>query len=181
MSGLVSLVNQNSPNVRNIPLIESHFEKSHVVDSLMYNEDMKLEKTGKEIKSQIETVKANCEAEKNKHYQNMMMYQKQAGIVPMDSFDEYDTKGLSERIGEVKRYGYNQKYQEKPDSTVFYQQQNNNSITSEQREAMDKYNDCARKYIQYSVDIIVLNTLSKNLSDNKKISLNLKQAALLGF
>lgn len=178
MSGLVSLVNQNSPNVRNIPLIESHFEKSHVVDSLMYNEDMKLEKTGKEIKSQIETVKANCEAEKNKHYQNMMVYQKQTGIVPMDSFDEYETKGLNERIGEVKRYGYNQKYPSEKTFTSIY---NNNSITPEQKEAMEKYNDCARKYIQSSVDIIVLNTLSKNLSDNKKISLNLKQAALLGF
>jgi hypothetical protein len=186
MSDFVSLINKNSPNVRNTSIIGSYFEKSHVVDSLVYNEDMKLQKTGKEIKSQIETVKSNCEQEKNKYYQDMMIYQKQVGIAPTCNFDEYETKGLYERIGEVKKYGYDQRY---PNSNVkeldsavsnSYQQENN-TITDEQKQAMDNYNTAARKYIQYSVDIIVLNTLSKNLSDNKKISLNVKQAALLGF
>lgn len=177
MTGLFSLIQQNSPNVRNSNLISSNFEKSHIVDSLMYNEDMKLQKTGKEIKSQIESVKSTIESEKNVHYQNMEMYKKQVGIEPMDSFDEYDSKGLQDRIGMVKRYGYDQKYQKKEDN--IYQQ--NNTITPEQVEAMEKYNHCARKYIRCSVDIIVLNTLYKNLSDSKKISLNPKQAALLGF
>lgn len=179
MAGLFYLVQKNSPNVRNSNLISNRFEKSHVIDSLVGNEGMKIDKTGKEIKSQIISVKSTLEAKKNIHYQNMLMYKKQAGIEPTGYFDEYDTRGLQDRVGEVKRYGYDQKYQKKEEDNLY--NQNSSVVTEQQKEAMDKYNDCAREYIERSVDIIVLDTLAKNLSDNKKISLNPKQAALLGF
>ena len=186
MSDLISLVQNSSPNVRNSFLIsgnfvkpEQPFEKSEVVDSLTYNGDIKIEKTGKEIKEQIGSLKSSIETKKNEHYQNMMMYKKQTGIEPMQDMDDYDSKGFGDKITSVKIYGYDQKYP-KQDNNVVYPPQKQ-GLTIEQKEAMEGYNHCARKYIQCSVDLIVLSTLSKNLSDNKKISLRPKQAALLGF
>lgn len=192
MNDVLSVINKNSPTIRNRGLILSSFKKiekgendvieKSVVDSLSYNQDIKIEKTGKEIKESLTPVRSNVENEKNQHYQNMMMYKKEAGIEPEENSNYYYDE-ISKRIDSPKMYSYNQRYGkgDLKENVITYPKVEPETVTKEQIGLMDKYNNCARQYVKCMADLITIDTLTKNLSDNKKIALTVQQASALGF
>lgn len=190
MSDIIRIINKKSPNVCNANIILSHFYKSQenvieksVVDTLSYNPDIKIEKTGKEIKESLVPIRVNTEEEKNKHYQNMLAFKKEAGIEPTEKFDYYYNENT--RIDTPNIYSYEQKYGKnnsiEQDSMITLPKSEVVFITDVQKEAMNKYNHCARQYVKCLMDIVTIDTLTKNLSDNKKIALTVNQASALGF
>jgi len=46
---------------------------------------------------------------------------------------------------------------------------------------MRNYNTALRKWINYSLELIRIDTLNSNLSDDKRYPLSLKQISVLGF
>jgi hypothetical protein len=189
MNDLISKV--RNQRFRNSSLILSHFEKSEnieieksVIDSLSYNPEIKIEKTGKEIKVNLIPVKSNIEQQRDLHYQNMLAYKKDANVEPEEQYSYYN-KNLVGRINVPKSYSYNQRWgndgPKDSESSITYPKTEIVAITKDQKIAMNKYNDCAREYVKCLTDLLTIDTLLKNLNDNKKVALSVSQATALGF
>lgn len=192
MNDLIYLISSSSPNTRNPHLILGHFnkssvsiiEKSYALDAISNN--VTIEKTGKEIKEALDTVEDSLKGERDKHYQNMLAYKNVAKVDPIGDMEYYDLNGFENRLSDIpKQYSYEQRYpnskEESESPNLVYSNHKVESITDEQKKAMYEYNRCAEKYIRTCINLLVIETLEKNLSDSKKISLSPRQAALLGF
>jgi hypothetical protein len=190
MNDLVSKI--RNQRFKNLNSILSSFEKSEsneieksIIDSLSYNPEIKIEKTGKEIKVNLVLVKSNIEQQKNLHYQNMLAYKKDVNIEPDEQYSYYN-ENLAGRVNAPKFYSYDQRWgrgeEVKENSSITYPKTEVVvSITKDQKNAMAKYNDCAREYSKCLTDLLTIDTLLKNLNDNKKIALSVSQATALGF
>lgn len=159
------------------------FEKA-IVDDLSYSDDMRIEKTGKEIKEKL-AVEANVIAmEKTAAVVKMQVLVDEIGCLPADRCGDYLIRGFEKHLGEVPRlYSYEQLYPKATvdSSEVVYDQSTSAVNVKVGVDKMRAYNNLAEEYIRRSVEAIKLKTMVDNLADSKKIKLNAQLASQLGF
>lgn len=169
---------------------EADMEKSDVVDALSYQGDIKVSKTGKEIKDQVDTVLlpamtadlAVKEAEAEKKL-------KDCGQSPTKDPDKWWTDGIKMDCG-YKVYDWEETYVPNNDgggkmmSSLSAEDANdkkgNVPENQEQANCRREYNDIVRAICNIKVDIKACEIL-KTLKDEKQFELSPRQVLALRF
>lgn len=168
---------------------EADVEKSDVVDALSYQGDIKVSKTGKEIKDQVDTVLlpamtadlAVKEAEADKKL-------KDCGTAPTKDPDKWWTDGIKMDCG-YKIYDWEETYVPNNDGGKMMSslsasdaedKKGNVPENQEQATCRREYNDIVRAICNIKVDIKACEIL-KTLADNKEFELSPRQVLALRF
>lgn len=169
---------------------EADMEKSDVMDALSYQGDIKVSKTGKEIKDQVDTVLlpamtadlAVKEAEAEKKL-------KDCGQAPTKDPDKWWTDGIKMDCG-YKVYDWEETYVPNNDgggkmmSSLSAEDANdkkgNVPENQEQANCRREYNDIVRAICNIKVDIKACEIL-KTLKDEKQFELSPRQVPALRF
>lgn len=168
---------------------EADVEKSDVMDALSYQGDIKVSKTGKEIKDQVDTVLlpamtadlAVKEAEADKKL-------KGCGTAPTKDPDKWWTDGIKMDCG-YKIYDWEETYVPNNDGGKIMSslsasdaedKKGNVPENQEQATCRREYNDIVRAICNIKVDIKACEIL-KTLADNKEFELSPRQALALRF
>jgi len=168
---------------------EADVEKSDVMDALSYQGDIKVSKTGKEIKDQVDTVLlpamtadlAEKEAEAEKELKN-------CGTAPTKDPDKWWTDGIKMDCG-FKVYDWEETYVPSNDggemmSSLSAEDANdkkgNVPENQEQANCRRAYNDIVRAICNIKVDIKACEIL-KTLKDEKQFELSPRQVLALRF
>lgn len=168
---------------------EADVEKSDVMDALSYHGDIKVSKTGKEIKDQVDTVLlpamtadlAVKEAEADKKL-------KDCGTAPTKDPDKWWTDGIKMDCG-YKIYDWEETYVPNNDGGKMMSslsasdaedKKGNVPENQEQATCRREYNDIVRAICNIKVDIKACEIL-KTLADNKEFELSPRQVLALRF
>ena len=168
---------------------EADVEKSDVMDALSYQGDIKVSKTGKEIKDQVDTVLlpamtadlAVKEAEADKKL-------KDCGTAPTKDPDKWWTDGIKMDCG-YKVYDWEETYVPNNDGGKMMSslsasdaedKKGNVPENQEQATCRREYNDIVRAICNIKVDIKACEIL-KTLADNKEFELSPRQVLALRF
>lgn len=168
---------------------EADVEKSDVMDALSYQGDIKVSKTGKEIKDQVDTVLlpamtadlAVKEAEADKKL-------KDCGTAPTKDPDKWWTDGIKMDCG-YKIYDWEETYVPNNDGGKMMSslsasdaedKKGNVPENQEQATCRREYNDIVRAICNIKVDIKACEIL-KTLADNKEFELSPHQVLALRF
>jgi hypothetical protein len=168
---------------------EADVEKSDVIDALSYQGDIKVSKTGKEIKDQVDTVLlpamtadlAVKEAEADKKL-------KDCGTAPTKDPDKWWTDGIKMDCG-YKIYDWEETYVPNNDGGKMMSslsasdaedKKGNVPENQEQATCRREYNDIVRAICNIKVDIKACEIL-KTLADNKEFELSPRQVLALRF
>lgn len=168
---------------------EADVEKSDVMDALSYQGDIKVSKTGKEIKDQVDTVLlpamtadlAVKEAEADKKL-------KDCGTAPTKDLDKWWTDGIKMDCG-YKIYDWEETYVPNNDGGKMMSslsasdaedKKGNVPENQEQATCRREYNDIVRAICNIKVDIKACEIL-KTLADNKEFELSPCQVLALRF
>lgn len=168
---------------------EADVEKSDVMDALSYQGDIKVSKTGKEIKDQVDTVMlpamtadlAVKEAEADKKL-------KDCGTAPTKDPDKWWTDGIKMDCG-YKIYDWEETYVPNNDGGKMMSslsasdaedKKGNVPENQEQATCRREYNDIVRAICNIKVDIKACEIL-KTLADNKEFELSPRQVLALRF
>lgn len=168
---------------------EADVEKSDVMDALSYRGDIKVSKTGKEIKDQVDTVLlpamtadlAVKEAEADKKL-------KDCGTAPTKDPDKWWMDGIKMDCG-YKIYDWEETYVPNNDGGKMMSslsasdaedKKGNVPENQEQATCRREYNDIVRAICNIKVDIKACEIL-KTLADNKEFELSPRQVLALRF
>lgn len=168
---------------------EADVEKSDVMDALSYQGDIKVSKTGKEIKDQVDTVLlpamtadlAVKEAEADKKL-------KDCGTAPTKDPDKWWMDGIKMDCG-YKIYDWEETYVPNNDGGKMMSslsasdaedKKGNVPENQEQATCRREYNDIVRAICNIKVDIKACEIL-KTLADNKEFELSPRQVLALRF
>lgn len=168
---------------------EADVEKSDVMDALSYQGDIKVSKTGKEIKDQVDTVLlpamtadlAVKEAEADKKL-------KDCGTAPTKDPDKWWTDGIKMDCG-YKIYDWEETYVPNNDGGKMMSslsasdaedKKGNVPENQEQATCRGEYNNIVRAICNIKVDIKACEIL-KTLADNKEFELSPRQVLALRF
>lgn len=168
---------------------EADVEKSDVMDALSYQGDIKVSKTGKEIKDQVDTVLlpamtadlAVKEAEADKKL-------KDCGTAPTKDPGKWWTDGIKMDCG-YKIYDWEETYVPNNDGGKMMSslsasdaedKKGNVPENQEQATCRREYNDIVRAICNIKVDIKACEIL-KTLADNKEFELSPRQVLALRF
>lgn len=163
-------------------------EKSDIMDSLNYNSEIKVSKTGKEIKEQVDNVimpelTSNLAVAKNEADEKL----KDCGLAPTRNVENYWTDNIKIDCG-YKMYCWDETRISKNDGNIV------NSLSAEdaaskkgnypeneaQSLAREQYNEAIRKICNILVDIKACEVL-KTLKDETKFELSPRQVITFKF
>ena len=168
---------------------EADVEKSDVMDALSYQGDIKVSKTGKEIKDQVDTVllpamTADLAVKEAKADKKL----KDCGTAPTKDPDKWWTDGIKMDCG-YKIYDWEETYVPNNDGGKMMSslsasdaedKKGNVPENQEQATCRREYNDIVRAICNIKVDIKACEIL-KTLADNKEFELSPRQVLALRF
>lgn len=147
-------------------------EKSHI-NEFVYNEDMKVSKTGKELKEKFqEQIKGEVE-EIREYMENVNGLLVSIGEQPTKQVKDvwyYKIDGWEDKLPVLPMiYGAGYKSLE-------------GESNSEDRDVNKyKYDQLVSKLIDCYIEVLMLNTMINSMKDSKEYKLTVRQAAMLGF
>ena len=169
---------------------EDETEKAHIMEALSYGNDIKVTKTGKEIKAQVSDVvipKLNAELEKYKGEADALLAT--CGTAPTKTPDPWWTAETEIEVP-YKVYTWQETSVPRNDRpSLGYEslsaedaaaKKGNIPESAEQAEARNKYNEAVRMVCNVLVDLKACNILL-SLTDNKQYELSPRQVLTLGF
>ena len=168
---------------------EEETEKAHIMEALSYGNDIKVTKTGKEIKAQVKDVlipKLNAELEEWKGKADGFL--ESCGKAPTKTPPPYWT-GDTELAVPYKIYDWNETYIPRERDSVSYEtlsvedaaaKRGNIPENEEQAKARNDYNEAVRMVANVMVDLKACDILL-SLQDGKEYELTPRQVLTLGF
>ena len=169
---------------------EEETEKAHIMEALSYGNDIKVSKTGKEIKEQVQTVlipKLNSELEEWKGKADKLL--ELCGTAPTKTPEPWWT-GDTEIEIPYKVYKWDETYiPSEPRNSVSYEtlsaedaaaKKGNVPENADQAKARNDYNEAVRMVCNVLVDLKACDILL-SLKDGKEYELTPRQVLTLGF
>ena len=168
---------------------EDKTEKAHIMEALSYGNDIKVSKTGKEVKAQVKDVlipKLNAELEEWKGKADGLL--ESCGKAPTRTPPPYWT-GDTEIEVPYKIYDWNETYIPRDRDSVSYEtlsvedaaeKRGNVPENEEQAKARNDYNEAVRMVCNVLVDLKACDILLA-LKDGKEYELTPRQVLTLGF
>lgn len=165
------------------------FRKGEICDIVAYSDQFKTQKTGKEIKNQIDAVLLPAKnAEIQKLTDDLLEELEDCGDAPTAKFCGYWSDLLGVEIG-YNCYGYGETYLpptagDSVCASLSYEHQENAPKpncpnTQDEADARVRYNGILQQIASAMADVKACEILKTSLSDTEKVSLSLKQ--LLSF
>ena len=170
---------------------DNELEKSDVMRALEYGNEIKVEKTGKDIRNQVQTVvipffQAQLAAQTTK----LQTILEHCGVAPVHNVSEYWCDGVDIPVT-YKRYDWDETRWRDPenqevrlassmDKTVEENSLVNMAQSAEQAKFRERYNETLRTVCGIMVDLRACDILMM-LDDNKKYTLTPKQLVTLKF
>ena len=161
-------------------------EKSQLFDSISdYNNSIKFEKTGKEVKDQITNIVLPAKLADLKIAEaNADTFLEDCGDKPARNVEPYWLEGLDVSVpyfiydyDELRECpSYNESVSNSIKSSTINYASDSDEVT-----ARRNYNDTVRQICSQIVDIVACNTILKNLKDNAKLSLTPRQMVAFQF
>lgn len=145
--------------------------------------DIKIEKTGKEIKEKLTLMVPKLQSQCDKMKSKMNKLVEEIGCKPDQEADHYEIDRYGDDV--PNRYSYECCYDQNKD--VVAQMNSGNQIvqtetlTEDQRNMCRQYNDLRYKCMDVQADIKYLNTLIENMDDKEKVKLSAELAMKIGF
>jgi hypothetical protein len=161
-------------------------EKSQLFDSISdYNNSIKFEKTGKEVKDQITNIVLPAKLADLKIAEaNADTFLEDCGDKPARNVEPYWLEGLYVSVPYFI-YDYDELRECPSDNESVSNSIKSSTINyasdSDEVTARRNYNDTVRQICSQIVDIVVCNTILKNLKDNAKLSLTPRQMVAFQF
>lgn len=168
---------------------EEETEKSHIADALSYGNDIKVSKTGKEIKAQVKDIvipKLNAELEEWKGKADTLL--ENCGKAPTKTPPPYWTADTEIEVP-YKIYDWNETYVPQQRDSVTYEtlsaedaaaKKGNVPENAEQAKARNDYNEAVRMVCNVLVDLKACEVLLL-LKDSKEYELTPRQVLTLRF
>lgn len=165
--------------------LEKAFNPSYIFNSGA-NDDIKFQKTGKEIKDKLIAIKTMEEGLKERAFEAMVQHKQNVGIEPEGRmYVPYRVEKISHLLGELpKRYSWEQLRGENSDISAIGSIagiQQTPVMDDQKRKCAQEYNDCLEKYIEYLASTKEAETLINNLKDEENYTLKADQLTALGF
>lgn len=167
---------------------EDAVEKSDILDAISYSGDIKVSKTGKEIKEQVDNVvlpelRAKLEEKKNEATEKL----KDCGVAPTDDIEPWWAGNTKIDVG-FKRYNWDELYfDDRNDNEKFASSFQNDDApkvnlpeNKEQAKARREYNELVRCVSEITADIKACEIL-KQLKDGSNYELTPRQVIVLRF
>lgn len=164
-------------------------EKAHIMDALSYGNDIKVSKTGKEIKAQVKDIlipKLNAELEEWKGKADALL--ENCGKAPAKTVDPWWTAETEIEVP-YKVYKWDETYIPRERDSVSYEtlsaedaaaKKGNVPENEEQAKARNDYNEAVRMVCNVLVDLKACDILL-SLKDGKDYELTPRQVLTLGF
>lgn len=164
-------------------------EKAHIMDALSYGNDIKVSKTGKEIKAQVKDIlipKLNAELEEWKGKADGLL--DACGKAPVKTVDPWWTAETEIEVP-YKVYKWDETYIPRERDSVSYEtlsvedaaaKKGNVPENEEQAKARNDYNEAVRMVCNIMVDLKACDILL-SLKDGKEYELTPRQVLTLGF
>lgn len=168
---------------------EEKTEKSHIADALSYGNDIKVSKTGKEIKAQVKDIvipKLNAELEEWKGKADKLL--ESCGKAPTKTPEPWWTADTEIEVP-YKVYKWDETYIPQQRDSVTYEtlsaedaaaKKGNIPENAEQAKARNDYNEAVRMVCNVLVDLKACDVLLL-LKDGKEYELTPRQVLTLGF
>jgi len=169
-------------------------EKGETMNAFDYDKDFKIEKMGKEVKEKLSVLKGREDSQKSIYQSDLTDLLSKTSFTPNRGVGDWSYRGLKSKV--IEKLGYEPKEfdwemtcfsQEKRISYVIPEYDENKqvvekvTVTEEQSKVHRDYNDKIRQLIDCIVELIKIESLERNLSDNKKYNLTPQQICALGF
>lgn len=184
----ISKSNQAEPltNKHETQKSEDTIEKSHISNAFLYSNNFKFNKTGKEIKDQIDKVIIEEQAESEAAKSELTKMAKDIPANDLPTQESYIPSRFEGKITPVyKKYRWERCYYNENDksSTVDYSNSTNSIKATSQEEAdfCTNWNKNVEKFYDSQQEIIILQTLKNNLQDKQKYELTQEQLFALNF
>ncbi len=151
--------------------------------------DFLAEKTGKEIKEKIATIKAYDESEAQSNYNQAVALLAKCDTKPTDTtiIDNYSLRGTKMKFGVIPAlYTWEEVYEydeaNKPAKSIdLYPTQQTKAKEAKIINPYRMYNQFMRMYVDYRVEGLILETVMNNMDDKKTYKLSAEQASKLNF
>ena len=146
-------------------------EKSHIIHDFSYGEEFKFSKKGKELKQKFAEAILDEVKEIKKYMAELQALMVEIGelpIVPAGDRQYYKVDGYEGKLAEMPNFYDVDEWIPKGDQNELSQKK-------------VKYNNIVNRVIDCSIEMVLLNTFTRNLDDNKEYKLNVTQASKLGL
>lgn len=175
---------RNMERILSIVFQLQHVEKS-ITDDLVYDLEIKIEKTGREIKEKLMEELNRVVSNKNSLASEMERLLTEIGEAPRGKAENWELRGYEKYFAVVPfKYSYTQVYPAGTESKGELLQADAPVDSIEVKSIQDKmraYNKTVNEYISRFIEELRLKTVINNLSDDKKVKLNPRLASELGF
>lgn len=158
-----------SEMVDHLPLSEKEFtfssklEKGILNDSFGSDYDRRIKKTGLEIKGALEKMCSFLDKKKEECEKEMERCRKEAGAEPTTTISSYMLRGMESQMKTVpKVYSYS------------------NIEKGDKSTSMRDYNNAAERYVDFCIECLIADTLTRGLSDTEIVYLTVRSAAGIG-
>lgn len=174
-------------SIRKFTLNESAFEKSSYSEIFGYSGNLKLKKSGADMKKALTKLKEKEEARKLSLYEKMVDLMSECDSQPTEKMSSYVGNGMIDQVETVPKLFKHEflyekdSYPQSPSALTIDSSQQSSPDDEQKRKKMREYNDTAHDYVRKCVDILKLQTTINNLEDKAKYELTVDQASLLGF
>jgi len=197
-SGLATAFSFSTPT----GAVNETMNKGHIIDTFSYGQNkIAMKKTGAEISEKLAVQKAIEESKRDALVKECDALRSSISEAPEQDMDEYQFKGVKSKLGFVpKLYSFEQvdahvdvimgsEETANPTFTTIasHKKYADEEVSSDsrwehrQKCPMHLYNECARKLVECSVEIILVDVMMNNLQPTAKYDLNVDQLATLGF
>ena len=168
--------------------IKGTLENRELSKGMMSNVDfessLRVSKTGKQVKEKLKDLLVEYLIQKNSLYREMDVLITVIGAQPLEAPEDYELMGLREKIQTIPlKYPYREIYPELDENQV-------GPVVVEEIPGMKKptiqdlkktYNSMVGKYLDKSVDCLLIKTTMDGVKDDKSYDLNVHLATKLGF
>ena len=154
-------------------LFNNHFSKNAISSPI--------KKKGSEIKDSLSDLSIRINTEKKEYLDKIS---DKLGKLPYQPDKDPDYSEYHHLIDYVpKKFGYGEMYEGKEviDASDGIERMAVKKPTEEERGEMQKYNHCVCKYMELCVSKLKVDSLRKNIQDNKSYDLTVDQLAILGL
>lgn len=151
-----------------------------------FESSLRVSKTGKQVKEKLKDLLVEYLMQKNSLYREMDILITVIGAQPLEAPEDYELMGLREKIQTIPlKYPYREIYPEVAEGQVGPVAESVEAIPGMKKPTIQDlkkmYNSMVGKYLDKSVDCLLIKTTMDGVKDDKSYDLNVHLATKLGF
>lgn len=157
-----------------------------VMSNVDFESSLRVSKTGKQVKEKLKDLLVEYLMQKNSLFREMDILITVIGTQPSDVPNDYELMGLREKIQTIPlKYAYKELYPDTSGDNVAPVVEAISEVPEVKKPTVQDlkrgYNSMVGKYLDKSVDCLLIKTTIDGVKDDKSYDLNVHLATKLGF